>query len=349
MDLRKSLGITPENAKSKDKPKRMIQYVNLKLAALGKPHFGKDSNRFLDLATDLIKNHQEKNRILANYLCPSDRRIQNFIDSYLSEYREKVNLRLPSNTFILDSHGIARALSLPPDKDEFQSEIISSYRLKQGILHNPKNDRRTTKGVFHIAEGGLPIPDDKKAVPKVTFATLLLAALNPPKELLQIPFTASQEKKAELFVSLLLRPVVSPEVPGVSPYKSMEVRFFAPGNLVSNLDFVESIFGNAGDPYLPENDSALDTEHWSGHTGCIILAPHLITLKKKELGLPNISEATDRQKRDGMCWENEDELYNDGGAFKITARTEKGIIITLIADNYFGYSKKEINTNKLCC
>ena len=29
----------------------------------------------------------------------------------------------------------------------------------------------------------------------------------------------------------------------------MEIRF-APGNLVSNLDFVESIFGNAGDPFL---------------------------------------------------------------------------------------------------
>ena len=55
----------------------------------------------------------------------------------------------------------------------------------------------------------------------------------------------------------------------------MEVRFFVPGNLVSNLDFVESIFGNAGDPLLPENDAALDTEHWTGHTGCVILAPHL--------------------------------------------------------------------------
>jgi len=30
----------------------------------------------------------------------------------------------------------------------------------------------------------------------------------------------------------------------------MEVRFFAPGGLVSNLDFVESIFGNAGDPFV---------------------------------------------------------------------------------------------------
>jgi len=345
MDLKKSLGIIAENSKVKNKPKRMIQYVNLKLAALGKARFNKTSdNRFLDLATELIKNHREKNRLLADYLCPSDRRIQEFINSYLTEYKEKVNLRLPTNTFILDSHGIARTLSLPPDKDEFKSEIISSYRIKQGVLHNPKNDRRTTKGVFHIVEGGLPIPDDKKSVPKGVFAHLLLAAQNPPKELMQLPFTSSQEKKAELFVSLLLRPTVSPEVPGISPQKSMEIRFFAPGNLVSNLDFVESIFGNAGDPYLPENDSALDIVKWSGHTGCIILAPQLTKLKKKELGLPHVNDATERQKRDGMCWENEDEYYNDGTPFKITARTDEGIIITLIADNYFGYSKKEVKT-----
>ena len=49
-------------------------------------------------------------------------------------------------------------------------------------------------------------------------------------------------------VSLLLRPLVCPAVPKVAAEKRMEVRFFAPGGLVSNLDFVESIFGNAGDP-----------------------------------------------------------------------------------------------------
>ena len=40
----------------------------------------------------------------------------------------------------------------------------------------------------------------------------------------------------------------------------MEIRFFAPASLVSNLDFVERIFGNGGDPDLPENDSALDVD-----------------------------------------------------------------------------------------
>ena len=124
----------------------------------------------------------------------------------------------------------------------------------------------------------------------------------------------------------------------------MEVRFFVPGNLVSNLDFVEAIFENGGDPLLPENDAALDSEHWTGHTGCVILAPHLIKVTKKSVGLPHFDQATERQRRDGMCWKTEDELYNGGNAFKLTARDETGVIVTIIADNYFGYCKKEVKT-----
>ena len=124
----------------------------------------------------------------------------------------------------------------------------------------------------------------------------------------------------------------------------MEIRFFAPGNLASNLDFVESIFGNAGDPFLPENDAGLDVEHWTGHTGCVILAPHLVTITKKAAGLPHYDDATERQRRDEMCWKKSGELYNDGGAFKLTCRDERGVMVTIIADNYFGYCKKEVKT-----
>ena len=136
----------------------------------------------------------------------------------------------------------------------------------------------------------------------------------------------------------------APKCPASLEQKTMEIRFFAPGNLVSNLDFVETIFGNAGDPILPENDAALDAEHWTGHTGCVILAPHLIKVTKKDVGLPHWDQATERQRRDGMCWKNESELYNNGGAFKLTCRDEPGVIVTLIADNYFGYCKKEVKT-----
>jgi hypothetical protein len=124
----------------------------------------------------------------------------------------------------------------------------------------------------------------------------------------------------------------------------MEIRFFAPGNLVGNLDFVESIFGNGGNPTLPEHDAALDVEHWSGHTGCVVLAPHLVGLTKRELGLPHWDQASERQRREGMCWKDEGELYNNGQAFKLTARDASGVMVTILADNYFGYCKKEVKT-----
>jgi phosphoenolpyruvate carboxykinase (diphosphate) len=343
MDLERALSLGGRSI-SRDSGK-ILQYINLKLAALGQPFFDDGSDReFLEIAHTLIENHQEKNRMLSGHLCPVDRRIQAFLASYLDGLDEAARIRLPTNTFVLDRHGLARVLSLPPDRDDYVTEILSSFRLKQGVLHNPRHDRRTTRGVFHIAEGGLPIPDDKKSVPRAAFAGLLRAALEPPEELLTLPYTASQREKARLFVSLLLRPTVSPEVPGLLPEKSLEIRFFAPGALVSNLDFVESIFGNAGDPYLPRNDAALDSEHWTGHTGCVILAPHLTSLTKRALGLPHRDQATERQVRDGMCWEREDEPYNDGSAFKVTCRDERGVIVTVIADNYFGYSKKEVKT-----
>ena len=347
-NLKEQIGFDPHPSTDDAEQLRVREYINLKLATRGYPIVGDPSDYpFLEMGKSLIANFQERMRLLSDYLCPADQAIHDFLHNYLKEVDDVFapdQLLVPSSPLIMERHGIARTLSLPADGDFFESDIVSSYRVAQGVCHNPKSDRRTTKGVFHVAKGGLPVPADKKEVPKRAFANLLKAALAPPKELMRLPFTANQKKQAEVFVSLLLRPQICPEIPGITNRKRMEVRFFAPGNLVSNLDFVESIFGNAGDPFLPENDSRIDTDHWSGHTGCVILAPHLIKLKKKDVGLPHLSDATPRQRKDGMCWENEDELYNDGGAFKITCRDTTGIMVTIIADNYFGYCKKEVKT-----
>jgi hypothetical protein len=345
MDMYQFLGLSDGSENPLEARERLQLYINLKLSSSGQPacEQGSDS-RFLDVANNLLNSYREKSRLLTGYLCPPDQRIQSFLNDYLADVAESGVPRLPENTLILDRHGVARELSLPARQNEFKSEYVSSYRIRNGVLHNPTSDRRTTKGSFHVAEEGLPIPGDKKAVPKLTFARLLRAALNPPEHLLRLPFTAGQTQEARMFVSLLLRPVVCPEIPDVEAEKSMEIRFFAPGSLVSNLDFVESIFGNGGNPVLASNDAGLDAEHWCGHSGCVILAPHLVQLTKKELGLPHKDKATARQIADGMCWSKEDERYNEGAAFKITARDERGVIITILADNYYGYCKKEVKT-----
>ncbi|MGF1548815.1 MAG: hypothetical protein ACFCUG_15985 [Thiotrichales bacterium] len=340
-----NLGLDPDGAYVTASRDRLHLHINLILAASGQPTAEvPDTAGVMDTVDDLLNAYREKGRLLAAHLCPSDQRIQQFLQRYLSELELDRVPELPGQTFILDRYGIARELSLPLGEDVFRSEIIESYRVAQGVLHNPAKDRRTTHGSFHVAEGGLPIPGDKRAMPKRAFARMLEHALKPPEDLQVIPFTANQRQPARMFVSLLLRPSVCPEIPGLDAEKSMEIRFFAPGNLVSNLDFVESIFGNAGNPQLVENDAALDIDHWTGHTGCVILAPHLTRLTKRELGLPHRDHATQRQLRDGMCWTREDELYNGGEAFKLTARDDSGVIVTLLADNYFGYCKKEVKT-----
>lgn len=345
-DLESLIGFQQKDA-SQDLQEKLVEFVNLKLASRGLP-ISEDAQHspMLTLGASLLANLRRRYRQLDTQLCPADQQVEDFLSDYLKDVpcEKQTPYWIPSGSLVLERHGLSRTLSLPRDSDHFSSDILDSYRVHQGVCHNPVKDRRTTKGVFHIVEGGYAVPADKKEVPKQAFAALLQVAMNPPEESLRLPFTSTQQEQTAVFASILLRPVVCPEVPGVTDEKSIEVRFFAPGSLVANLDFVESIFGNAGDPFLPENDARMDVKHWSGHTGCVILAPHLIRAKKKDLGLPHVSDATERQQRDGMCWENEDELYNDGGAFKITCRDHRGVVVTLIADNYFGYCKKEVKT-----
>ena len=321
----------------------LIRYINLKLAALGQPtsHSTADPY-FLEIAEPLLRNYFQKGELLGDRLCPVDTRIQDFLNDYLADTEGGAE-RLPSKTFVLDRPRMARVLSLPPGIDRLSSPYLQSYRVKQGILHNPRSDRRTTQGIFHIVEGGLPVPADKIEVPKIAFARLLKAALHPPSDVMALPFTANQPDQVRTFVTLLLRPLVCPAT-GTEQARSMETRFFVPGSLVSNLDFIEEIFGNGGDPELPENDSALDVLHWTGHTGCVILAPHIVALKKKDLGLPHYDEATERQRAEGMCWRDSAETYNNGGAFKLACRDARGVMVTIIADNYFGYCKKDVKT-----
>ncbi|MBP8921899.1 MAG: hypothetical protein KBG85_19560, partial [Micropruina sp.] len=258
--------------------------VNLRLALIGIPvPLQAEETTSARLVAPILARQRELSRRLSDRLCAVDQRIQAFLDDYLADVPaddDEQRPRLPRRTLVLDEPGLARALSLPVNGDSFRSPLLSSYRLANGVLHNPANDRRTTAGVFHIAEGGLPIPDDKIAVPKPVFARLLSEAFRPPHEDLVLPYLAQTDHPAACFVSLLLRPLVSPAVPGYATERRMETRFIVPGGLVANLDFVESIFGNGGDPYLPEHDATRDPGTWTGTTGCVILAPHLTRLTK---------------------------------------------------------------------
>src|SRR5882672_6802787 len=156
-------------------PAQLIAHINVKLALIGSPPVPIEGDKeFTEIVSALAGQSREKDRLLGHYLCPADQRIQTFLYDYLQNVPVT---KLPSRTFVLDRPGLARILSLPLDRDESHSDIINSYRVRQGVLHNPRSDRRTTQGIFHVTEGGLPIPDDKKAVPVAVFGRLLARAL----------------------------------------------------------------------------------------------------------------------------------------------------------------------------
>ena len=174
--------LKPEHKKSLDALHlEHLQHINLQLAALDQPICeveDKENQHYLKIADSLLKNYSQQRRLLAKYRCPADQRIQNFLNSYLHENGVNEQIHLPGETFILDQKGLARELSLPFESNEFHSPYIDSYRMQQGVLHNPRNDRRTTKGVFHIVSGGLPVPGDKSEVPVPAYAELLQNRVN---------------------------------------------------------------------------------------------------------------------------------------------------------------------------
>ncbi|TWU26247.1 hypothetical protein Pla52o_01000 [Novipirellula galeiformis] len=344
-ELQRALGWDRDLSNDPAAKENLRNYITLQLASAGLlPPDSEQDQSMTTFSAGILESLREKNRLLSEYRAPVDSRVETFLNEYFADVIDGDPLRLPGRTLTLDRHGMSREMSLPAGGYEFKNDLVSSYRCFNGVLNNPRSDRRTTAGTFHVVEGGLPIPNDKRIVPKRVFANLFRAAMTPPDDLMVLPYTATSEKPALTWVSLLMRPIVCPEVPGFCAQKTMETRFFAPGSLISNLDFVETIFGNAGDPLSSRNDAGLDVLHWSGHTGCVILATHLTNMTKQELGLPHYDDATDRQRRDAMCWKDPSEKYNDGSAFKLTCRDESGVIVTLIADNYYGYCKKEVKT-----
>ena len=56
----------------------------------------------LHLAGDLFARYREQTRLLSEHLCPTDRRIQNYIDSLLAGADVSEPVRLPGETLILD-------------------------------------------------------------------------------------------------------------------------------------------------------------------------------------------------------------------------------------------------------
>src|SRR5207249_2364551 len=98
MDLKKSIGLNA--AWTPAEQDKFIKYINLKLASMGCPVFGHEHDgELVELISAMLLHHRETDRLLANYLCPADWRIQKFLDDYLYDCQPVP--KLPSTTFVL--------------------------------------------------------------------------------------------------------------------------------------------------------------------------------------------------------------------------------------------------------
>ena len=89
---------------------QLAHYLDIKLAALGQPTAGAAST-LLETVGPLLRSHRQKDQLIGQYLCPADLRIQAFLDAYTHAAPP-----LPADTFILDRPGLARLMSLPPER-----------------------------------------------------------------------------------------------------------------------------------------------------------------------------------------------------------------------------------------
>ena len=97
-----ALGIDTSYSPESVEYKELVNYANLKLATLALPTVGDQSNNSaLQLSSSLIKEYREKVRLLQGHLCPTDKRIQDFLDRLLGIDRPSI----PTESFVLDRHG----------------------------------------------------------------------------------------------------------------------------------------------------------------------------------------------------------------------------------------------------
>ena len=261
---------------------RLIAYINIKLASMGLPIYSREGTAFVELASDMLENFREKDLLLAG-LPTARRQAHPGLPRLLPrgpgpavpsaapvEHPRPRPLR--DGPRALPSAGQAQVRLALPDLLPHPQRRAAQSRERQAHDRGRLPRRRGRPAHSPRQEGGAE-------------AGLRPHPLRRPPPARRAPRAALHRRRGAQGAYLHLPPPAAhrsgPGVHGWCEERAMELRFFAPGSLAASLDFIESIFGNAGDPYVAENDAALDPLRWTGTTGCIILATHLTVLARR--------------------------------------------------------------------
>ena len=117
--------------------------------------------------------------------------------------------------------------------NEFQNDLVKSYRCLNGVLNNPRADRRTTAGTFHVVDWRTTHRlATSGSCRSSTFVKLFQAAMEPPQELDAAALHGATLKTTWLTLGsrCCCARWFAPVSPDSREYKSLETRFYAPGN-----------------------------------------------------------------------------------------------------------------------
>ena len=128
MDLERTVGLRADGSVWLPDRPAAVGAILLKLAAMGVelPAEATGDEDIFHLAGNLFARYREQARLLADHLCPADRRIQHYLDALHALAGVDTAARLPAETLILDQYGLARELSLPLNADTYENELLSS-------------------------------------------------------------------------------------------------------------------------------------------------------------------------------------------------------------------------------
>ena len=216
--------------------------------------------------------------MLGNLLCPADQRIQEFLDAYLKDMCPKGAARLPANTFVLDRAGIgARDVAAA-------CAAILFFALPEFLPRAAGHPAQSQERPAHHA-GNLPYRRRR-------FAGSRRQAGGAEARLRCAAGCSASASADDLLDAAVHRRSGRSRCDSLS-FRCCCGRWFARRRSAirrrrwrsassrravwSAISISWRAFSaTRGDPYLPENDAALDVMHWTGHTGCVILAPHLV-------------------------------------------------------------------------
>ena len=331
-----------------EKHRELDRYITLKLTALGlKAPLATSDPAFLRIAGPLLRNIHQKDQLLAHRLCPVDARIQPYLDTHLAGVCPGGVPRLPSRTFAVDVTGLSRELSFPPGRRAFSLAIC-------GVL--PRRPRRAAQPAKRPPHhpGHLPHRRGRpagsrrqdRACPSSAFAR---AAGRRARSARRCAGAALHGRSGRAGRAASSRcccgrwSVPPPATTRKRPWRSASSR---PAAWSAIWISSKRIFGNAR-----RSLSAGERRR----AGCRCTGPATPAASswrrissgcaRRISGLPHFDDATERQRRDGMCWrERRRTLQRRPRLQDLTCRDHRGVMVTIIADNYYGYCKKEVKT-----